>query len=137
MLFRSYNYMHGGIALQEVVIPVIQIRQTALERPVGVALELADGGEIRNAIFKVRLHPTQADLLSTSRRVEIDLVKQGQRVSRVWEAQVERASVEKSLMLETAYGLQYNDTIEIRVRDAVTGELLDSKAAVVKVDLDW
>lgn len=96
-----YNYMHGGIALQEVVIPVIQIRQTALERPVGVALELADGAELRNAIFKVRLHPIQADLLSTARQVEIDLLKQGQRVSRVWEARVERDSVEKSLMLET------------------------------------
>ncbi len=131
-----YNYMHGGIALQEVVIPVIQIRQTALERPVGVTLELADGAEIRNAIFKVRLHPTQADLLSTSRRVEIDLVKQGQRVSRVWEAQVERASVEKSLMLETAYGLQFGDTVEIRVRDAVTGELLDAQLTTIKVELD-
>ncbi len=131
-----YNYMHGGIALQEIVIPVIQIRQTTLERPVGVTLDVVDGAEIRNAIFKVRLHPTPADLLSTPRQVEIDLLKQGQRVSRVWEAQVERASVEKSLLLETAYGLQFGDTVEIRVRDAVTGELLDSKVATVKVDLD-
>jgi len=136
-----YNYMHGGIALQEVVVPVIQIRQTALERPVGVTLELADGGltafaEIRNAIFKVRLIPTGADLLSRPRQVEIDIVKQGQRVSRVWEVQVERDVIEKSLMLETAYGLQYEDTVEIRVRDAITSELLDSKTAIVKVDLD-
>lgn len=131
-----YNYMHGGIALQEVVIPVIQIRRTALERSVGVSLELVNGAEIRNAIFKVRLIPTDVDLLSTARQVEIDIVKQGKCVSRVWEAQVERAIVEKSLMLETAYGLQIGDQIEVRVRDAVTGELLDAKTAIVKVDLD-
>ncbi|MBN2006732.1 MAG: PglZ domain-containing protein, partial [Anaerolineae bacterium] len=136
-----YNYMHGGIALQEVVIPVIQIRQTALERPVGVSLELPTGGlttlaELRNAIFKVRLIPTGGDLLSTARQVEIDIVKQGQRVSRVWEVRVERDIVEKSLMLETVYGLQFGDTVEIRARDAVTGEVLSAKDAIIKVDLD-
>ena len=131
-----YNYMHGGIALQEVVVPIIQIRQTALERPIGVSLELPAGAELRNAIFKVHLIPTGGDLLSTARMVEVDIVKQGQRVSRVWDAQVERDIVEKSLMLEIVYGLQFGDTVEIRARDAVTGELLDSQVAVVKVDLD-
>jgi hypothetical protein len=131
-----YNYMHGGIALQEVVTPYIQIRRSVEERLVGVSLYLVDGPEIRNAIFKVRLVPEGVDLLTKARQVEIDVVKAGQRVSRVWEEKVERDTVERSLMLEPDYGLELDDEVQVRVRDATTGELLDAKLAIIKVDLE-
>lgn len=85
-----YNYMHGGIALQEVIIPHIQIRQSVAERIVGVSMQLVSGPEIRNAIFKIRLIPEGVDLLAKPRQVEIDILRGGERVSRVWEERVER-----------------------------------------------
>jgi hypothetical protein len=131
-----YNYMHGGIALQEVVTPHIQVRQSVAERLVGVALQLVDGPEIRNAIFKVHLMPKGVDLLARPRQVEIDIVRHGERVSRVWEERVERDVIERSLMLEPDYGVTLGDRVQIRVRDTTTGELLDEQPAVIRVDLD-
>lgn len=131
-----YNYMHGGIALQEVITPHLQIRQSVAERIVGVSLQLVDGPEIRNAIFKVRLIPEGVDLLVRPRQAEIDIVRSGEPVSRVWEERIEHEVVERSLMLEPEYGLIIGDRVQIRVRDASTGELLDQQPAVVQVDLD-
>ena len=85
-----YNYMHGGLSLQELVTPHITVKQSVTERPVGVKLELLTGLEIRNAIFKVRLMPTGVDLWSRGRQVTIDIAHDGERVSRVWEAAVEK-----------------------------------------------
>jgi len=131
-----YNYMHGGIALQEVVIPYIQVRRSIAERLVEVSLELVDGPEIRNAIFKIRLVPEGVDLLAKPRQVEIDVIKQGERVSRVWEERVEFQVKERSLMLEPDYGLAIGDQVQIRVRDVTTGELLAEQPAVMHVALD-
>jgi hypothetical protein len=131
-----YNYMHGGIALQEVVIPHLLVQQSVAERLVGVTLQLVDGPEIRNAIFKIRLFPEGADLLSKARQVEIDVLRGEERVSRVWQERVEREVVEPSLMLEPDYGLAVGDQVQVRVRDSTTGELLAQQPATVHVDLD-
>jgi hypothetical protein len=55
----------------------------------------------------------------------------------VWEAEVDRDVVEKSLRLEPDSGLAVGDGIAVRVWDAITGELLAQQAAVVYVDLSW
>ncbi len=128
--------MHGGICLQEVVIPIIRLQQSGVERPVRVSLQLVDGAEIRNAIFKIRLIPEEVDLLARPRQVEIDILRSGTRVSRVWEEKIEREPKERSLMLEPDYGLAPGDRICIRVRDALTGELLADEPAVVQVELE-
>jgi len=131
-----YNYMHGGIALQEVITPWVQVRQSVVEHLVGVSLEVVGGPEIRNAIFKVRLIPERVDLLAKPRQVEIDIVKGGQRVSRVWQERVEHEVKEQTLMLEPEYGLALGDQVQVRVRDATTGELLDQEPAIVQVELE-
>jgi len=131
-----YNYMHGGIALQEVVTPYIQVRQSVVERLVEVSLQLVDGPEIRNAIFKICLIPKSVDLLAKPRQVEIDILRHGERVSRAWRETVKQDAEERSLMLEPEYGLALGDQVQIRVRDAITGELLDEEPAVIHVALD-
>jgi hypothetical protein len=131
-----YNYMHGGISLQELVTAHVRVQQSVAERLVGVSLELVTGPEIRNAIFKIRLIPEGVDLLSRARQVKIDIAREGERVSQMWEAVVERDVVEKSLRLEPESGLAVGDAIEIRAWDAVTGELLAQQPATVYVDLD-
>ena len=131
-----YDFMHGGISLQELVTAHVTVRQSVEERPVGVSLEMVTGSEIRNAIFKVRLVPQGVDLLSRARRVRIDIARAGQRVSREWEAVVGRDVVEMSLRLEPDAGLAVGDAIAIRAWDAVTGELLAQQPATVYVDLE-
>ena len=131
-----YNYMHGGISLQELVTPHVTVKQSVTERPVGVELELLTGPEIRNAIFKVRLAPTGVDLWSRGRKVTIDIARDGERVSRVWKTAVERTPVERALQLEPDSGLAFGDTVAVRVWDAVTGELLAQQQATAFVDLD-
>jgi hypothetical protein len=133
----TYDFMHGGISLQELVAARVTVRQSVAERPVSVALELDAGPEIRNAIFKVRLAPQGADLLSRARRVEIDIAHEGERISEVWEAVVHRDAVEKSLRLSPQMGVGEGDAVVVRVWDADTGELLAQQPAVVQVDLDW
>jgi len=131
-----YNYMHGGLSLQELVTAHVTVRQAVMERPVGVSLELVTGPEIRNAIFKVRLIPQGVDLWTRARRVTVDIAHEGERVSGVWEVVVDRDVVEKSLMLEPGSGLAAGDTIAIRIWDAVTSELLAQQSATVYVALD-
>ena len=131
-----YNFMHGGISLQELVTAHVTVQQTAMQRPVGVSLELVTGPEIRNAIFKVRLVPQGVDLWTRARQVKLDVAREGQRVSRAWEAIVDRDVVEMSLRLEPDAGLAVGDAIAIRAWDAVTGELLAQQPATVYVDLE-
>jgi len=133
----SYDYMHGGLTLQEVVTAKLTVRQSLEERPVGVSLELVTGEQIRNAIFKVRLLPQDVDLLSRNRRVEIDVSRDDEQISDAWEVEVGKEPVEKSLRLSPQMGLEIGETISVRVWDADTRELLSKKDAVVEVDLDW
>jgi len=132
-----YDFMHGGVSLQELVTAHITVRQSVAERPVGVSLELVTGHEIRNAIFKVRLAPQCVDLWTRARRVEIDIAREGERASGTWKAIVDRDVVEKSLRLSLDMRLAVGDAIAIRAWDADTGELLAQQPAVVQVDLDW
>lgn len=132
-----YNYMHGGLALQETIIPHLHIRQSPAEKLAGVSVELVGGPEIRNAVFKIRLTPEGVDLLTKPRTIVIDIVKGGQSVSNTWEARIAREVIERSLILETDYGLLIGDRVKIRVRDASTGELLSEVDGVIRVDLDF
>jgi hypothetical protein len=132
----SYNYMHGGISLQELATAHITVRQSVTEKPVGVALELVAAPEIRNAIFKVRLIPQGVDLWTRARQVKVDIAREGERVSAEWEAVVEREVIEMSLRLEPGSGLALGDAVVIRVWDVVTGESLAQVPATVYVALD-
>ena len=132
-----YDFMHGGISLQELVTAHVTVLQSVTERPVGVSLELVTGPEIRNAIFKVRLVPQGVDLWTRARRVEIDIAREGERASGTWKAILDRDVVEKSLRLSLDMGLAVGNVIAIRAWDADTGELLAQQPAVVQVDLDW
>ncbi|TET55034.1 MAG: PglZ domain-containing protein, partial [Anaerolineales bacterium] len=131
-----YNYMHGGISLQELVTAHVTVQQSVTERPVGVSMELVAGPEIRNAIFKIKLTPVGMDLWTRARQVRVDIAREGERISREWEAVIEREVVEMPLHLKPESALMVGDDVAIRVWDAVTGELLAQQPATVYVSLD-
>ncbi|MBN1450021.1 MAG: PglZ domain-containing protein [Anaerolineales bacterium] len=132
-----YNYMHGGISLHELLTARLAIKQSVMEKPVGVNLELVSGSEIRNAIFKIRLLPTSLEMWTRGREINIEIVRTDnqERVSEVWEEQIHHQIVEKSLRLSPDSGLAFGDKISVRVRDAVTEELLSEVKATCYVDL--
>jgi hypothetical protein len=65
----SYNYVHGGLSLQELVVPHLQVTQQVMGRPVGVRAELPDA--IRSVQFVVRLEPVASSVLDQPRQVTL------------------------------------------------------------------
>lgn len=128
-------YLHGGLSLQELVVPVLRyVPETArisVSRPT-VELEVV-GKKVTNRYFQVVLG-FQADLFDqeNTRRFRVELTVDGDTVGRAVSAtkgyrdagqEVELAAGEESsVMLGIADELDGTGTLEIRVVDAETGE---------------
>ena len=136
----AYNYVHGGLSLQELVIPHLQVTQQVLGRPVGVQVELPK--VIRSAQFKVRLEPissgyrTSGSLLDQPRQVTLCLEKAGELVMPPLSCVVGPSdSSVVDVFLPMGCGLEPGDPVRWMLRDAVTEEVLARQEAVSQVDL--
>jgi len=129
-----YNFVHGGLSLQELVVPHLRVVQRVMGRPVGVQVKLPQ--VIRNAQFKVELEPVVADLFDQPRQVRLSLEKEGQPVVPPLSCVVAPSgSVTLDVFLPMGCGLQPGDRAHWVLRDAVTEEVLAEQDAVSKVDL--
>ena len=129
-----YNYVHGGLSLQELVIPHLVIEQAVMGRPVGVQVEFP--GVINMAQFKVKLQPVAADIFARPRQVTVSLEKGDQPVVPPLGCVVTPVGpVEVDVFLPMGCGLEPGDQVRWLLRDAVTGEVLASQDAVSQVDL--
>lgn len=129
-----YNYVHGGLSLQELIVPHLQVVQRVRGRPVGVQVELPM--VIRSAQFKLQLNPIAADMFDQPRQVTLSLEKEGTPVVPVLSSVVrpgEPAPVD--VFLPMGCGLEPGDRVRWTLRDAVTGEVLAEQKAVSQVDL--
>ena len=130
----KYNYVHGGLSLQELVVPHLQVAQQVLGRPVGVRVDLPR--VIRSAQFRVHLEPVVTDLLDQPRQVELVLEKAGEPVVPPLSCVVgPGSSTEVQVFLPMGCGLEPGDRVRWVLRDAVTGEVLAEQDAVSQVDL--
>ncbi|MBN1936000.1 MAG: PglZ domain-containing protein [Anaerolineae bacterium] len=130
----AYNYVHGGLSLQEVVVPHLVVTQQALGRPVGVRADLP--GEIVNAQFKIRLEPVADSLLGQPRQVTLNLEKMGERVTPPLSCVVgPDGPVTLDVLLPLGCGLAPGDAVRWVLRDAATEEVLAEQEAVSRVDL--
>ena len=129
-----YNYVHGGLSLQELVVPHLRVAQRVLGRPVGVRAELPQA--IRNAQFKVRLEPVSADLFDQPRQVRLSLEKGGQPVVPPLSCVVGPGGpVTVDVLLPMGCGLEPGDRVRWVLHDAATEEVLAEQEAVSHVDL--
>jgi hypothetical protein len=126
----SYDYVHGGLSLQEVVIPHIKLETSIPKVKMEISLEAPEN--LTNAIFKVKVIPHSEELFAEARDVKVYAEKDGTLVSNEAAALVESAW-EASLKLD-ATKLSYGDVVQIRVMDAQTSQMLASKNAKVLVD---
>jgi serine/threonine protein kinase len=130
-----YNYVHGGLSLQEVVIPHLQARRDIERRPVGVEIQVDE--RIYSGIFKVVLMPVKIDMFSAEREVRLSIQRaDGQVVRSTDEIVGVDEAVIKNLKLTPYDGISLGDTIYLIAQDAKTGEHLDKKAIQVQVDLE-
>jgi len=130
----SYNYVHGGLSLQELVVPHLWVTQQVMGRSVGVRAELP--AVIRSAQFKVRLEPVAGDVLARPRQVTLHLEKQGVPVIPPLSCVVSLSSApEVDVFLPMGCGLESGDAVRWVLRDAVTGEVLAEHEATSQVDL--
>jgi len=129
-----YNYVHGGLSLQELVVPHLVIRQQVKGRPVRVQADLPS--VIHNAQFKVRLESVPADLFSQPRQVSLSLEKGGEPVVPPLSRVVGPGGPDAlEVFLPVGCGLEPGDRLRWVLRDAVTGETLQEQQAVSQVDL--
>jgi hypothetical protein len=130
----QYNYVHGGLSLQELVVPQLAVRQRQLGRPVGVRVELPD--VIRQGQIKLTLEPIAETLVDQPRRVSLALEKGGEPVAPPFEATVlPTGPASLDVWLPQGCGLEMGDRVEWVLRDLLTGEVLKRQEAVSQVDL--
>jgi len=129
-----YNYVHGGLSLQELLVPHLWVVQQVMGRPVGVRAELPQ--VIRNAQFKVRLEPVFTDLFDQPCQVRLSLEKAGEPVVPSLSCVVGPGGpVTVDVFLPMGCGLEPGDRVRWVLRDAVTEEMLAEQEAVSQVDL--
>ncbi len=129
-----YNYVHGGLSLQELVVPHLKVTQQMLSRPVGVRAELPK--VIRSAQFKVVLEPVSADMFDQPRQVALSLEKAGQPVVPPLSCVVGPGGpATVDVFLPMGCGLEPDDQVRWLLRDAVTDEVLAEQEAISEIDL--
>ena len=129
-----YNFVHGGLSLQELVVPHLVIEQRSLGKPVTVAADFP--AVIRNAQPRVTLRPVAADLLDQPRQVTLALEKGGVPVIPPLSAVVPPGEPRPvDCFLPIGCGLEPGDRVRWVVRDALTEEVLAEEDAVNRADL--
>ncbi len=129
-----YNYVHGGLSLQELVVPHLTVLQQVMGRPVGVRAELPR--MIRSAQFQVVLEPISVSMFDQPRQVALSLEKEGQPViPRLGFVVPRTESKTVDVFLPMECGLEPGDQVHWILRDAVTDEVLAEQAATSDVDL--
>ena len=129
-----YNYVHGGLSLQELVVPHLTIEQKVLGRPVTVRADFP--AVIRNAQPDVQLHPVEVGMFDQPRQVTVTVEKDGEPLVPPLSQVVRPAEPARlSVFLPMGCGLQPEDRVRWVLRDAVTEQVLDEQDAVSDVDL--
>lgn len=129
-----YNFVHGGAALQEVIVPHLLIEQQALGRPVEVTADFP--AVIVNAQPRVTLRPLSADVFDQPRQVTLTLEKDGVSVIPALSQVVRPAEpLAVDIFLPWDCGLTPGDRVRWVLRDAHTGAILAEQDAVNQVDL--
>jgi hypothetical protein len=129
-----YNYVHGGLSLQEVVVPQLTVRQQQLGRPVSVRVELP--AAIRQGQIQLSLEPVVETVVDQPRRISLALEKEGQPVVPPFEATVlPSGPATLPVWLPQGCGLEIGDRVEWVLRDLLTGEVLRRQHAESRIDL--
>lgn len=129
-----YSYVHGGLSLQELIIPQLKITRQEIGQIVEISVDLPS--EINNARFTVEIQPIEAEMFDQSRQVTVDLLKKGEKVIPTLSKVIDPGGPSNlDILLPMGCGLKPGEKVQWEVRDAHTEEILHQKEAISKVDL--
>jgi len=131
----KYNYTHGGLSLQEVVIPCLTVSQKTSGGMIDVEMFAPD--EIRGKLLKVKFKALSAELLARPRQVELHLEKiSGDAAPFVSILQVIEVGdeIEVKVLLPNSAPLEIGEKVIWLLVDAVSGQVLQEQPAVNRVD---
>lgn len=131
----KYNYAHGGISLQEVIVPYVKVREDISYRPTGVEIIVEE--KIFSGVFKVSLAPRKVSMFMKEREVKLTVTtEQGEEIFQSSEIVSPNEGITRNIRLEHSHEISIGDSLSISVFDALTGEKLDERSAEVNVDLE-
>ena len=128
----KYNYTHGGLSLQEIVIPCLAVKQQVAGVPISV--EMNAPAEIWSKLEKVKIRPVASQLFDRPRMVELVLDKQGQTIIKLSQVIEPGHDIEIKVLLPDETPLEIGDKVTWRLLDAITSQSLCEQPAVNKVD---
>jgi len=135
------QFFHGGLSLQEFIVPHIHIIFAKVQPKYGAKLRAPEA--IRNLIFDVELLraiPAEGVLFGAPRFVEIVgmLLKEGREIFRQSGPDMvvnqEKETLRVRLRIKPGTVFSYGDMLGIELKDADTGELLDSSEIRIEVE---
>jgi hypothetical protein len=131
----KYNYTHGGLSLQEIVIPCLTISQQTGSSLIEV--EMIAPEEIRQKLVKVKVSSQGGQLLDRPRQVELRLEKTpGDFPALVALQQVIELGNETEIkvLLPDSTPLEVGEKVLWRLVDAISGQVIQEQPAVNRVD---
>ncbi len=135
------QFFHGGLSLQEFIVPYIHIVFAKVQPKYGAKLKAPEA--IRNLIFDVELLraiPAEGVLFGAPRFVEIVgvLLKEGREIFRQSGPDMvvnqENETLKVRLRIKPGTVFSYGDKLGLELKDADTGELLDSSEIRIEVE---
>lgn len=128
----KYNYAHGGVSIQEIVIPCLTVKQEEIGDIIDV--EIQAPAEIRQKLEKVKIIPKAATVFGKAREIELVLQKGDHRIITLQQVISPAEENEITVLFSEDALLEVGDKVRWLLLDRITGQLLDEQEAVNFVD---
>jgi len=133
------EFLHGGISLQEILIPHIMVTMRKLQPKYGAKLQAPEA--VHNLIFEVeilRAIPGEEIMFGSPRYLEVrgflgsdEIIRQ---TGPDYVINDENEFLKTRIRIGAGVKFKYGDTLKIEIRDADTGEHLDSTNINIEVE---
>lgn len=125
------RFLHGGLSLQEAVVPILVARPSALQK-IGATLDLPDS--ISSATVRLSIRAVQQTVFDAPRRVKVEISAPGISATSE-EIEISASTPEHPLTMIWSSGLSFEQTspdkLTFKLTDTHTLELLEQKEVPV------
>lgn len=132
--FKSDTFYHGGISLQETIIPYLVVRSKT-DEPTKIDVKLGIESGIFNRIFDVTIKPVYEKLGQKPRTVEVLCLREQEIISNKPATMVEEKEEVIRLRLTNTKYLKKGEKIKIVAQDQETQEVLSEIEVEIMIDI--
>ena len=123
------RFLHGGISLQEIILPCMIVESTADSRKEKINVKIDCPEKVKNSIFRITIRPVYSSLQFRSRNIQIKTLKDNVEVAETSNFEIEENPISTIIILKPTIK---SGRILIRVADLDTKEILSEK----EIELD-